>query len=340
MNASLVVDYHLNNGIFDIKDKNINRDNCTYSIWLLKQALKNKGVELSTCDIIPPLDSDFSLCFDLPSDSVEINPHNSYLFLFESKVIKPKSWDKEKHKQFKRVFTWNDELVDQKKYFKFNYAHLFPENEASMMKGVKAFNDKKLCTLISANKTVNHPLELYSERVLAIRWFEQNAADDFDLFGIGWDKYTTTNRYFRFLLSKLPVFSRIIASNFPSYRGKVDSKCITMNNYKFAICYENAQMLTGYISEKIFDCFFSGCIPIYWGAPNISEHIPKECFIDKRDFPSYDELFTYLKNMSEKEYIDIQNNIKNYIFSERATAYKAESFADTVVDYILADFKK
>jgi hypothetical protein len=60
-----------------------------------------------------------------------------------------------------------------------------------------------------------------------------------------------------------------------------------LEKYKFSICYENARDTPGYITEKIFDCFFAGCVPIYWGANNITDHIPKECFIDKRDFEDY-----------------------------------------------------
>ena len=56
--ASLVVDYHLNNKIFDIDDCAVNRDNYGYSIWLLKERLKAKGYELSTCDINRPSDSE------------------------------------------------------------------------------------------------------------------------------------------------------------------------------------------------------------------------------------------------------------------------------------------
>ncbi|MCL1721757.1 glycosyltransferase family 10, partial [Vibrio parahaemolyticus] len=53
---------------------------------------------------------------------------------------------------------------------------------------------------------------------------------------------------------------------YKSYKGSVESKTHTLKNYKFCICFENAQMIEGYITEKIFDCFFSATVPIYWGA--------------------------------------------------------------------------
>jgi len=39
----------------------------------------------------------------------------------------------------------------------------------------------------------------------------------------------------------------------------------------------------GYITEKIFDSFFTSYVLIYLGAKNITEHVPSNCFIDQRE---------------------------------------------------------
>jgi hypothetical protein len=49
--------------------------------------------------------------------------------------------------------------------------------------------------------------------------------------------------------------------NYLSYKGKIDSKKDTLEKYKFSICYENARDTPGYITEKIFDCFFAANSP-------------------------------------------------------------------------------
>ena len=69
---------------------------------------------------------------------------------------------------------------------------------------------------------------------------------------------------------------------FPSWKGPIDNKKKVLEQYRFAICYENVQDSPGYITEKIFDCFFAGCIPLYRGASNISDYIPSSCYIDRR----------------------------------------------------------
>ena len=44
--------------------------------------------------------------------------------------------------------------------------------------------------------------------------------------------------------------------------------------------------------------------------------------------------------MSEDEYNTIQVNIENYLFSEKANPYKAETFAHTIAQHVLSDLKQ
>jgi hypothetical protein len=50
------------------------------------------------------------------------------------------------------------------------------------------------------------------------------------------------------------------------------------SKYKFIICFENSKT-PGYVTEKIFNVFLSGSIPIYDGAPNITNYIVPGSFI-------------------------------------------------------------
>ena len=87
--------------------------------------------------------------------------------------------------------------------------------------------------------------------------------------------------------------------------------------------------------SKIFDCFFAGCVPVYLGAPNITDYIPSDCFIDKRKFSTYDELYHYLTNITEEEYDEYLNSIKNFLKSDEATKFSAEYFVKVIIDNIL-----
>jgi hypothetical protein len=58
--------------------------------------------------------------------------------------------------------------------------------------------------------------------------------------------------------------------------GPVADKLQTASNYKFALVIENSG---DYMSEKLFDALFSGCLPIYVGAPVETYGIPKNLVI-------------------------------------------------------------
>jgi hypothetical protein len=85
------------------------------------------------------------------------------------------------------------------------------------------------------------------------------------------------------------------------------------------------------VSEKIFDAFKAKTIPIYWGADNVTDYIPKDCFVDKRDFETYDELYLYLKNMTEKEYNRRIKAIEEYLKSDQyKSLFSSEGSAQIV----------
>jgi hypothetical protein len=119
------------------------------------------------------------------------------------------------------------------------------------------------------------------------------------------------------------------------YKGNVKNKIDVLRLYKFCICFENISGINGYITEKIFDCFFSKTIPIYLGAPNITNYIPKDCFIDFRDFPTIDLLYDYIKKMDEADYLRYINNAQKFISSDQAKIFSADAFSDVIIKNIL-----
>ena len=135
-------------------------------------------------------------------------------------------------------------------------------------------------------------------------------------------------------LNRLKWLTKLLAPYYPSYKGKVGSKKATYQKYKFSICYENAKDFNGYITEKILDGFLGDTVPVYLGAPNITSHIPKNTFIDKRDFKTYEELYRYIKNMPENEYKNYLDSINKFLKGKDAYPFSAQCFADTLIGEI------
>ncbi len=48
----------------------------------------------------------------------------------------------------------------------------------------------------------------------------------------------------------------------------IENKIEWLKSYKFNICFENSSH-PGYLTEKLFDAFAAGCIPIYWGDTSL-----------------------------------------------------------------------
>jgi len=214
------------------------------------------------------------------------------------------NYDPQRQKFFKRVLTWDDRLVDNKKFFKYH----FVQSQLTMIDDVVPFEEKKLCTFIGSNKNSHHRDELYSKRREAIQFFERVASHDFDFYGHGWNSH-----------------------QYSSYRGKVKSKTETLKRYKFSICYENIANQPGYITEKIFGSMIAGCVPIYWGADNITDYVPENCFIDKREFPNYKDLYLYISQMSEEEYNQYLQNIRDFLASPTTQKFSTDHFVKTLM---------
>lgn len=173
------------------------------------------------------------------------------------------------------------------------------------------FHDKKLACMFAGNKYAFGKHEQYSIRRKIVRYFEKYAADDFDLYGHGWD-----GPYKRFKV----------------YRGPADDKLEVSSHYKFSFCLENERFVKSNITEKIFDAMIVGTVPVYEGMDDIEDFVPANCFIKYSRFSSIEDCVEYLKNMSEEEYLRYKENIKRYICSdETRKMFSAENMRDQII---------
>jgi len=318
------------NEIFNIKSHH-NRDNCLYHYYLFKEKLKEKGISIDTFDYFDKnKNEEYALVFfDFPRNFdvfLKDHPHSKkFLLVYESPIKVPQSQNTGNFKYFEKVFTWNTKLVNNINIFRLSYAQKIdvPHTGAS--------KKQKLLAMIAGHKLQTSKIELYSQRIEAIRWFEKNHPNDFDLYGEGWNEHYFKDSLYQ--LNRVKFLKKLFKPNFPSYKGMVKDKKTVYENYKFALCYENAEY-PDYITEKILDCLIAGIVPIYLGAPNIANYVPKEAFIDKRKFKTYENLYSFIKNMPKEEYIKYVEAIKNYVESDKIYPFSAQYFAKTLSEEI------
>lgn len=216
-----------------------------------------------------------------------------------------------------------------------NFPFYFPSFSADESMETLPWSGRKFCVLVAGNKywkvnpiTYNfrHPRRilrdlrnafrrkrspqfitssndsLLDERYSLIQFLGQKKL--IDLYGAGWnDKARYTKYWWKQLSSLIPEI----------YKGKASDKYTEISNYKFAVCFENTSY-TGYVSEKIMDCFFAGVIPIYLGADDIDKIVPPDIFIDYRKFSSKEELLSFLTNIPEEEALSMIHKAKEYLY--------------------------
>lgn len=233
------------------------------------------------------------------------------LFTGEPPTVCRSNWDPAVHDLFPTVFTWNDSLVDQRRFWKF---FIPVPGEAPAIPQVP-FHCRRLLVAIMGNKTspTHHPRELYTARRQAIADFELLLRGQFSLHGTGWNQHEEGESFFH------------------SYRGPVGNKRDVYPFYRFGLCYENIRDEPGYISEKIFDCMRGGAVPIYWGASNIADYVEEGAFIDRRAFESNADLAAYLHSISEEDFCRYRAVIQEYLRSQRFARYLPPAFAADII---------
>lgn len=307
-----------------------NRDGCYEPYVLLAEILRANGYTIHTQDCIA----------SAPEFAIHMNVQDLdtnapvYLLLLETPTIIPANLHVPSG--YRKIFSWDDTRTGDARFIKINLPNPLTIPE------VDGFTHRdRFCCIIAGNKAaaVRDPRELYSERVRAIRWFEQYAPRDFDLYGTGWDIPPVQPGLVGKLVQRLwvhaPRFMR--PQLFTSYRGKVDHKREVLCRTRFSICYENVRDMPGYITEKIFDCFFAGCVPVYWGANNVADHIPADCYIDRRQFADTAAVYAHLKAMDEATYRGYQQRIAAFLASDAAKPFGNQFFAETIVSTIVKD---
>jgi hypothetical protein len=310
-------------------------DELAYPMVYMARRLREMGHVVNTLDMQPLEQFDAAVFLDHPTflnsrfrELRKLHRTKLYLWMLENPAHRPDNYWRWNHRAFDKVFTWNPEWVDQRKYFQLYLTVKIPENFR-----INPAEKKFFCVTVVSQKYSGHPQELYSERVRGIHWFEREHPDQFDLYGSGWDRIYFTGKLARFNMflqrayAKFPALKR---SRFPSHRGMVPRKNAVMRQYKFAMAYENASF-PGYITEKIFDAFFAGCVPVYIGAPNVTDYIPAETFIDRRKFASYDQLYRYMANMPENEYLAYLRAIEEFVNSNRIKPFSPEGLTQMVL---------
>lgn len=80
---------------------------------------------------------------------------------------------------------------------------------------------------------------------------------------------------------------------------------VPTHRYQYVLAFENKQD-QGYVTEKPFQAFSAGAIPLYWGAPDAADILPSGSFVDMLGVVSdedYDAVFRRLQRDGYEKYL-------------------------------------
>jgi hypothetical protein len=134
-----------------------------------------------------------------------------------------------------------------------------------------------------------------------------------DLYGRGWDRWWSREALW-------PAYWLNRSALMKIYKGSCASKFEVFQRYDFCLCFENMAM-SGYITEKLFDCLYAGTIPLYLGAPDILSYVPKEVFIDCREFGSWSDMWKAVQHMPASRIKYMRDAGREFIGSDQARPF-------------------
>ncbi len=165
------------------------------------------------------------------------------------------------------------------------------EHPAPVVAAAELLRRPRAICLINNNKRSLIPGELYSARREMAAWFHADGRVPFDVYGA-------------------------TPFKLPNYRGRADDKLAVYGRYRFALCFENLYLphwSSGYLTEKLFDCFFASAVPVYYGCYNIERYVPTECFVDYRRLGSPAALRDHLLQLTDDAYLAHAHAIQRFL---------------------------
>jgi len=94
--------------------------------------------------------------------------------------------------------------------------------------------------------------------------------------------------------------------HFNNFGPPVADKLTFLKDYRFNLAFENSQS-TGYVTEKLIDPLLMGCIPIYWGAPDVTRDFNQACMINISNFSNFEEAIEYILTVNTDNNLRLQH---------------------------------
>jgi hypothetical protein len=223
-----------------------------------------------------PFDCDVALFIDVINSESIVTLKNSSAFKVlvrqEPKLVLPKNYDEDLVIRFDHIIDIGKSREDLSQNIN------WPQD---LSYHFDAVNSKKTkFVLINSNLLSLKDGENYSLRRKVVAEIQT-----LDLYGFRWnnscfDKLLTFAKELKKYLPKIYLVKlnglKCYFRTFDNFLGEVENKREVMSLYKYSLVIENS---CDYVSEKLFDSFLSGCLPVYVGSDLSKYDIPESLYI-------------------------------------------------------------
>ena len=317
-----------------------------------------RGFSMDTWDMHPLGSADVIWFMDLPAHRRDVEearrqaPHALLVLqILETPAVGPHFFVGSNHGDFDVILTYDGSLCDERRYFRYHLPHALVARESAL-----AWGERRICCMVNSNRLEGyfaprqlgpeglpvvgrllggwklglsgllHPTrgELYSARRRLARTEDRLGIGVLTVFGSKWNGES---------ISWCPFYPNAPygcrgGGSFPG--DKLD----LMAGYRFSIAYENFEGSRGYISEKIFDSFSAGTVPVYRGDAGIHDYVPREAMVRADDFRNEEELLRYLQGCPEAEWLRMREAGRLFMASGAFHPFTGEAFADRMMEVL------
>ena len=261
------------------------------------------------------------LYFDYPVqdyNQIDSNKINIFLTHEPNEFFGMHDWAYNNHKWFDAIISWNEDLVNSiDNSIEFLCSWRVSSDPTWEFLGDKKFEVSFLSGVkdITEGHQLRHKVFNLKDQIsLPKKWYK--TLDDFDHeVGVrpGYSEYSKD-------LSRLPNAAR--------FEPNIYGKKFLYENSMFHVGIENFK-IKNWANDRLWSCFASKVVPIYWGCPNVEDFGYDERGIIR--FENEKDLLKILNNLTEQDYYDrlpyIEHNYKvnksdtlenklSYIFDE------------------------
>jgi alpha(1,3/1,4) fucosyltransferase len=248
--------------------------------------------------------------------------------IFEAPSRRPDLWDYTQWFDFCISFSKKPKKHCQCEHIESPYPYNFSENKCNYHE----WRSRDNLVWVSSNNWFRGFDSLSQRRLQDFNYFSKILGGKIALYGKGWDRESPS------LYGPIPVIGMFqTRMNKRQYNniirywlGPVENKFETISNYKFCFSYENTDNYPGYVTEKVFDAWMAGCIPIYWGDREFEE-LYQDLMICPRNI-GIDKSVEIMREIDEEKALYIQSKFESITKAGKFAQFSHEHFQDKLLD--------